>query len=340
MRRFALLLVPAITVLTGCPIYDDDYYGDSCGYDYDGNYVCDGYGSNGGYSNSSSGSYGGRDCTDPSDCFVGETCSAAGYCTSSSCSTVGCSAGYECVVQNGEATCLSEQSGSSSGGSSSGTIPDGGTKECTVAADCPVPGSKCLNNECITPAEQCVDSTQCNAGARCADGVCTAKCAQDVDCPIGYACDEARGLCTENPTPCSEQAPCPTGATCVGDRCVQECASDDMCPRGLVCRLGGCVVDELPSFVCAVTGEQGDGTAGKCATGSICLRGSCYISCDAGVSNSCIQADEFNVCKPVTTGGETYSVCGSDDNLGTQCNAALGQLCAGASDICVDGYCL
>lgn len=337
MRRFALLLVPALTVLTGCPIYDDNYY-DSCGYDYDGNYVCDGYGSSGSYS--SSGSYGGRNCTDPSDCFVGETCSAAGYCTSSSCSNVGCINGYECVVKNGQATCVSEQSGSSSGGSSSGSIPDGGTKECTVPADCPVAGSKCLNNECITPEEQCVDSTQCNAGARCADGVCTAECAQDVDCPIGYACDEEHGLCTENPTPCSEQAPCPTGATCVGDRCVQECASDDMCPKGLVCRLGGCVVDELPSFVCAVTGELGDGTAGKCATGSICLRGSCYISCDAETSNSCIQADEFNVCKPVTTGGETYSVCGSESNLGTECNAALGQLCPGATDVCVDGYCL
>ncbi len=339
MRRFALLLaVPALTVLAGCPIYDDNYGYDDCyGNGYRDSYGdCYDYGG-GGYASSSSGSSG-RFCDDPSDCFVGETCSAAGYCTSSSCSYVGCTSGYECILRNGQATCT-QQGGSSSGGSSSGGT-DGGVVECRVAADCTVPGSKCLNNQCITPENQCVDSTQCNAGARCANGVCTAECALDADCPIGYACDEEHGLCTENPQPCSEQIPCPTGATCVGDRCVQECASDDMCPRGLVCRLGGCVVDEVPSFVCSVTGEQGDGTPGKCASGSICLRGSCYISCDSDAANSCIQADEFNVCKPVTTGGETYSVCGTDDNLGTECDVANGRMCPEATDVCVDGYCL
>lgn len=332
MRRFALLLVPAVTVLAGCPIYDDDYY-DECYYDAYGSYVCNGYPNNNG--GSSSGTTPSRRCFDPADCFVGETCSAAGVCTSSSCSQVGCTSGYECVVQNGRATCVGQ--GSSSGGSSSGGPQQ---PECQIPADCPVAGSKCLNNECVTPEEQCTDGSQCNAGARCVDGVCTAQCATDTDCPIGYACDETRGLCTENPQPCSEQTPCPDGATCVGDRCVQDCTTDGECPRGLVCRLGGCVVDELPSFVCAVTGELGDGTAGKCATGSICLRGSCYIACDTAVPDSCRAADEFNVCKPVTTGGETYSVCGSEDNLGTECDAANGNPCADANDVCVDGYCL
>ena len=331
MRRFALLLVPAATVLAGCPIYDDDYY-DDCYYDEYGSYVCGGY-SNGG----SSGSVPSRQCSDPEDCFVGETCSANGTCTSASCSQVGCTYGYECVVQDGRAACVSQGS-SSSGGSSSG---DGGPQvECRVARDCPVAGSKCLNNECVTPDEQCTDGSQCNAGARCVDGVCTAQCAQDVDCPVGYACDETRGLCTENPTPCSEQTPCPDGASCVGDRCVQECTTDDQCPRDLVCRLGGCVVDEVPTFVCSVTGELGDGSAGKCAQGSICLRGSCYIACDSAVTDSCRSADEFNVCKPVTTAGQTYSVCGSEDSLGTECDAAAGNGCSDAAKICVDGYCL
>lgn len=334
MRRIALLLVPAATVLAGCPIYDDDYYND-CYYDEYGSYECGGYDDDyPSYPSSSSGNPGSRRCSGPEDCFVGETCSAAGTCTTASCSQVGCVSGYECVVQDGRASCVPE--GSSSGGSSSG----GPQPECYDATDCPVAGSKCLNNECVKPGEQCVDSSQCNAGARCVDGVCTAQCAKDTDCPIGYACDEAHGLCTENPQPCSEQVPCPTGATCVGDRCVQECSTDDQCPRGLVCRLGGCVVDPVPSFVCAVTGELGDGTEGKCASGSICLRGSCYIACDPNVTDSCRAADEFNVCKPVSTGGQTYSVCGSDDNLGTECDAANGNPCAGATEICVDGYCL
>lgn len=327
MRRFALLLVPVSAILTGCPIWDDDtyYYDDDyCEGHYDDYGDCTG-----------GGSYKPSRCNRQSDCYAGEICSAAGYCTTDPCTSVGCAYGSECVVSGGVARCQSPNS-SSSGGSSSGGPIEG---KCRRSADCPVPGSRCVNNECIAPEQQCSDATQCRAGQRCVDGECTNNCQSDGDCPIGYGCDEA-GLCTENPQPCSETQPCSDGAVCVGDRCVQECTGDDQCPEDLVCRFGGCVVDPTPDFYCAVTGELGDGSPGKCASGSICLRGSCYITCDPAAENSCRAADEFNQCKPVTTGGQSYSVCGSDTNLGNECSVADGNPCADPAKVCVDGYCL
>jgi hypothetical protein len=90
--------------------------------------------------------------------------------------------------------------------------------------------------------------------------------------------------------------------------------------------------DQLPHFTCNQEGVQD-----VCASGSICLRHNCYISC-AGNPNACQTADQFNLCKSVTTDTGTYQVCGSSTNLGSDCDPTVGKNCPN-SGICIDGYC-
>jgi hypothetical protein len=102
-----------------------------------------------------------------------------------------------------------------------------------------------------------------------------------------------------------------------------------------VCVDNGCIPDQKPVFLCATEGVQD-----ACAQGSICLHHACYIACsaDAGDGGGCQSADQFNVCKQVTTGSGTYSVCGSSANLGNQCDPTTGRACTSPA-ICIDGYC-
>jgi hypothetical protein len=97
---------------------------------------------------------------------------------------------------------------------------------------------------------------------------------------------------------------------------------------------GGCTPDQQPVFTCGT-----DGVQDNCQAGSICLRHSCYIACsaDAG-ADACKNADKFNQCKAVTTTSGTHNVCGSTDNLGTDCDPTQGKNCA-TPLICIDGYC-
>ena len=83
----------------------------------------------------------------------------------------------------------------------------------------------------------------------------------------------------------------------------------------MVCVGGGCIPDQKPQFVCATEGQQD-----ACKMGSICLHHSCYIGCDMDASMPCKNADQFDMCKSVTTGTGTYAVCGSNANLGNECD--------------------
>ena len=101
----------------------------------------------------------------------------------------------------------------------------------------------------------------------------------------------------------------------------------------IICVGGGCVPSERPQFVCAT-----EGVKDSCAVGSLCLHHSCYISCDTAVPDSCKNADKFNVCKSVTTSSGPHSVCGSDSNLGTECDPTQAKNCASPL-VCIDGFC-
>lgn len=261
-------------------------------------------------------------CTKPSDCPAGSTCGADNKCHTGDCSSSGCPSNFVCKLTNGAPTC--EPVGG-----------DGGTSACKADGDCPVPaGSKCLSGSCVAPSDQCADATQCAPGSQCVQGACTPSCSANKPCPTGYACDDAKGVCTGTTGACTNSTQCQGGTVCVEEHCVTPCGAGLTCAAGLVCVDGGCTPDEKPVFTCTVDGAQD-----KCQAGSLCLRHSCYISCDADAGpDACKNADQFNVCKSVTTSSGPHSVCGSDTNLGTDCDPTQGKNCASPL-VCIDGFC-
>jgi hypothetical protein len=343
------LLGAGIAVLAGCPIYPDDrgnrvcigsdcydcpdpYYSSSCfGWTCNSSGDCPS-----GYSCTSdhrcaptsapppSGN-GGPLCTKPSDCPPGSNCGADNSCHAGDCSVSGCPSSFVCKLAGGVPACVPI------GGGSDG----GATSSCQSDKDCPTPaGSKCLSGECVAPADQCVDGTQCAKG-QCVQGACTPACDANTPCPTGFSCDTAKGVCTGNPTPCSPTgASCAGGTVCVDEHCVEPCGAGGTCPGGLVCVDGGCTPDEKPVFTCVTDGAQDN-----CQAGSICLRHSCYIACDADAGpDACKNADTFNVCKSVTTSSGAHSVCATANNLGTDCDPTQGKGCTDPL-VCIDGFC-
>lgn len=297
-RILSFGVIAGLGVMLGCPIYSDN-----------------------------GGGGGPTGCTSSNDCSSGETCGVGGTCEPGDCSTTGCVSGYTCKVQNGTASCVAN----GDGGTDSGPAPYSG---CFADGDCSTlgAGAKCLNATCTAPADQCADETQCGANEQCVQGVCTPSCGGTAACPSGYSCD-SNSVCTGNPDACTVPGgSCGNNGICIEGHCDTKCGLNNTCSNGLVCVNGGCMPAEKPNFICNVEGQQD-----ACATGSICLRHNCYISC-VGNANACATADQFNVCKSVTTTTGTYNVCGSDSNLGSDCDPTIGKNCP-ASGICIDGYC-
>jgi hypothetical protein len=369
MKRFfwSMMSVGVVAVVAGCPIYSDnssyrvctsngcyacpnEYMDDgcsswqcntssdcpsgfTCSADSSGNQTCMGVGYDGGYPTG---------CAQDSDCSSGEVCGANGQCQTGDCSTAGCPSGSQCTLSNGVATCVStgNDSGVDASSDSSSDAGDTAPSGCQSAADCTSTGAgaQCLNGACTPASGQCFDQTQCPTNSQCVQGACTPSCSTTA-CPTGYSCD-ANNECTGNPTPCGSGASCSTGDVCVEQHCVAPCGDGGTCSAaGFVCVEGGCIPNQLPTFVCGADGSVGDGQAGDCAIGSICLHHSCFIACnpDAGAT-ACAEAAMFNVCKSVTTSNGTYPVCGSSSNLGSQCDPTQNQACPN-SGVCIDGFC-
>jgi hypothetical protein len=373
-RLFGLALFGVTTaVLGGCPVYSGNQTNSYEVCNQDGCYwcpentlsngcvpagggQCQGYEPCGSVSNdagipSDDTGTGTTFCTQPSNCPEGYTCAASGTCQLGDCSVTGCVAGYSCELENGSLTCVSEgtvpDSGAGEASSSGDSSSDDAGVACQSNLDCPT-SDLCLDGVCVPPPGQCFDGSQCVVGGdKCVQGACSPPCTISEDgggastCPTGYACmsvDDASsaGVCLGNPTPCeSNPSVCPTGTVCAQDHCVLPCNEGGACAQGEECVQGGCVPNQNAKFICAT-----DGVQDACESGSICIDHNCYIACspDAGAA-ACQTADQFNECKPVTAAGATYYVCGSSTDLGTECNPTLGQLCANAGAICIDGYC-
>jgi hypothetical protein len=331
--------------LFGCPIYSDSGGGGTCGdcypntgcrsdYDCPNGQVCSQYNTciPGGTTTDA-----GATCTSPSQCPTGQTCGADDHCHPGDCSGSGCPAGYQCTLSSGTLACVATDGGTKDGG---GPPPFTG---CTSDSQCVASlgaGAKCLDGTCVAPANQCSDATQCPTGEQCVQGVCTPSCDKTHPCPTGFSCD-ANGTCSGNPNPCGTGTTvCPTNLTCVQEHCVAPCGDGGACPSGLVCVDNGCIPNQKPNFVCSTEGMAGDGKVNDCAVGSTCLHHNCYIACDPDAGTmACKTADMFNICKQVTTGTGTYSVCGSSSNLGSECDPTTGKQCSNVSQVCVDGFC-
>lgn len=347
MKRivFFALLGTGAAVLGGCPIYPegrdhrvcldgdcyqcpDPYYSSSCsgwtcnsGLDCPSGYSC-GSDRRCHLGDAPTPPPSGTTCAKPADCGAGQVCGADNKCHPGDCSSFGCPSSFVCKVSGGVASCVP-------------TGQPGSSSQCKSDRDCATPaGAKCLSGSCVAPADQCADATQCSNGAQCVQGSCTPSCSDTKPCPTGYACDATKGVCTNNPTVCTTSSQCSGGNVCVDEHCVAPCGAGGTCAAGLVCIDGGCTPDEKPVFTCNKEGVQD-----ACQPGSVCLRHSCYIGCDADAGpDACKSADTFNVCKAVTTASGSYSVCGSNNNLGTDCDPTQNKTCASPL-VCIDGFC-
>jgi hypothetical protein len=256
-------------------------------------------------------------CGNPDDCGSGETCGTDGTCQAGDCTAVDCIFGFTCDPDQSPPACVREN-------------PAG----CGEDLDCAELGAgfKCVSGVCTAPADQCFDQTQCAAGDVCADGKCVPSCAGAEMCPASYQCD-AVDTCSVPTTPCQITNDCGgPDAVCVAGACVPRSVDGD-CSAGSVWVENGCIPDQSATFVCSV-----EGTQDTCADGSICLHHSCYISCAPPNENACTSLPEFDVCKPVTIMAGTFPVCGSDQNLGGECDPTAGMGCAPGL-VCIDGFC-
>lgn len=264
-----------------------------------------------------SGGGGGSDvvyCGNPDDCAVGETCGPDGTCQVGDCSTIGCIYGFTCDGSATPPVCLPSNPAA-----------------CGADADCLTPGDACVSGICTAPPDLCFDQTQCGAGQVCANGKCTDSCGDSADCSSAYACNVDLGLCTVPAVPCAITNDCGgPSLVCVDGACVPR-SDEGVCVEGVWVE-NGCIPNQTATFTCQVDGSQD-----ICANGSICLHHSCYISCEQNPT-TCDNLPSFNLCKAVTTTSGAHQVCGSDDNLGNECDPTASLAC-GAGDICVDGFC-
>lgn len=258
-------------------------------------------------------------CGNPNDCMPGQTCAPDGTCHSGSCDKAGgCIYGYICDTTMSPPACKAENPAA-----------------CGADSDCASAGTgyRCVNGICTAPSDQCFDGTQCSSGDVCADGKCTPSCANGSMCPTDYKCSTVN-TCTVPAQACTITNDCGSATeVCVAGACVPRSPGNGSCGTGTVWVENGCIPDQHASFVCAIDGSQD-----ACATGSICLHHSCYISCASPNQNACTVLPTFNQCKSVTTTSGAHSVCGSSSNLGSDCNPTEGVGCQ-AGHICVDGYC-
>lgn len=265
-------------------------------------------------------------CGHPGDCDAGQVCAPDFTCQNGSCTALGCANGYVCSGVGVDAVCVPANPAA-----------------CIVDGDCKTAGNKCINGICTGPADLCTDKTQCPGGdqdkANCVDGKCAKSCSPNPDagksCDYGYTCDNTRGVCVVPSPSCTRTADCgDISLVCVGNACVPRCLKGNVCGAGTVCVANGCAPDQKPVFGCTVDGQRD-----SCAASSVCLHHSCYISCADPNPLACDNnPPALSVCKTVTTPSGPHKVCGSNQNLGSECDPTSGQGCT-PGKICIDGFC-
>jgi len=136
----------------------------------------------------------------------------------------------------------------------------------------------------------CGDSSQCEAGEACQDGVCiAADCFTAADCPLGSVCDVDDYACVAG---CEGDGDCFAGQACDGGECVEldgTCESTPVdCPLGHECTsAGACEIPPDPFCMpcasnndCEAAGgsdqygcyelEDSDGTVSPAVCGTPC----------------------------------------------------------------------
>jgi hypothetical protein len=256
-------------------------------------------------------------CGNPSDCGAGLVCAPDGTCKAGDCTKLGCVYGYQCDGPSKTCKAINPLT-------------------CASDGDCAAQGAgyACVSGVCTSPSDQCWDQGQCG-GEKCAAGKCTAGCTTDADCTGAFKCNVALGICSVPKQPCAITNDCGSASlVCVGGACVGRSNQGACSAPGTVWVENGCLPDQKASFTCQVDGAQD-----ACVAGSICLHHACYICCeqDAAV---CANLPSIPDCKSVTTSSGAHMVCGSSQNLGSDCDltASPPKTCS-QGKVCIDGYC-
>ncbi len=259
-------------------------------------------------------------CGHPADCGGSTICGTDGTCHPGPCGTGNdCIYGYTC--NNGTCQAMTANACDSDASCASGSL-------------C-IAGGNGQGGVCTAPAGQCFDQSQCGTNEKCVAGKCTLGCTSNTDCRDGFNCNTTQGVCSVAVKTCTITNDCggPT-EVCVGGACVPRSNQGSCTNAGDVWDENGCIPNQAATFNCTTEGMQG-----ACNPGSICLHNDCWISCDAPNQIACNSQPTLNTCKPVVSNGQTYNVCGTQQNLGSMCGAGTaGLTCSGAS-ICIDGFC-
>jgi len=259
-------------------------------------------------------------CGKPGDCATGMTCGADGTCRAGKCNLtgVGCVNGYVCTSVKGIDVCVRAD-------------PNG----CGTDADCIQP-ALCVDGVCTDSSELCTDGTQCTQPGKCVDGKCVKACSATLACPAGFLCRLDLGICDIPDRGCGKTADCGGPSTvCVDHACVPRCFARGACSGNTrMCVDNGCVPTQKIVTECPI-----DGQPGACpVAGQICVHKHCYVSCAAEAASVCESEPVYTTCKAITTRSDTFPVCGSQNNLGSQCDLTTGKPCS-LGEACIDGFC-
>jgi hypothetical protein len=259
-------------------------------------------------------------CANPNDCRADETCTSDGTCHPGDCTTNACINQFQCAVVT---------SGSGVACVHADAAACGADHQCAASA-------RCVDGRCTPLADLCTDGTQCGPGLACVDGKCVASCTIDSQCPAGYLCRTALGICDAKAKACSITSDCGSqDSVCVDGACVPRCGAVGACSDGgaSACVDNGCIASQKPRSSCAT-----DGSSAGCAAGQICVHHACYTSCAAPNASACAALTATPVCKMVTVGATAYAICGTTTTLGSECDPTSGVACTGGKT-CVDGFC-
>ncbi len=196
-------------------------------------------------------------CGNPADCAADQTCSTDGTCHAGDYTMSACINQFDCATTSKGPVCV-----------------HGDVHACGADRQCSTT-ERCVDGLCVALTELCSDETQCPSSKLCVDGKCTSGCTTDPQCPAGFACRLALGVCNVASKPCALTNDCASkDLVCVDGACVPRCATRGSCADAAgTCVDNGCVPNQGVVVQC-----NGQGASADCQSGQVCLHHHCYVS--------------------------------------------------------------
>ena len=208
----------------------------------------------------------------------------------------------------------------------------------------------------------CTCGSACLTGSACTSLGCTVTCTTDAGCPMGTRCAAAVSgasvrycLGPREPAPTATDCSCTSDAMCThfganyvcgpaaagGRQCQIGCNAANPCPMGQTC---------IDTMCRPIVNPVGCPTV-ACATGEVCLDGSCHAqtsTCQFNTECNGVIASRVCVnqqCTTACTAGScpSGSTCGTDgfchETIPPVTGCTTGADCTGAGATCVNGRC-